>query len=398
MWIIVNGTQSTEIDDDIVKRILTLYPEEKLYERAVFKNAFSNGYIEYKDLINESGKILIPWQLFFLDKKNFNNQIKHIETQRKHKVSDKLVAKRRGTGEVTSKRIIDRLIRQQNFLNDTGLFPYNSFCGSLKSILTKRATESILNHFLIDRNVLWRYKGKGSALGYLINKIESGNINVSRGVLTNKLLPTWQVVPSDVYRNTSGFAIKDDNIPFVFLPSEINPDEVESRQIYSLIYLVVVIGLDQYDYFLGKDFKAKVMKATGTGARIHAITAEFLMPTEETEKLRGQKVTILIRDSLAERFKVSPLALVTTLRMRGIINKSEYEALKPAPFIPKKRTTPSQSPKVSTSVEKFCGNKSFTAINAGIKSKSLQSIQAQYLIFGSVNKKGYYKYRLELGL
>lgn len=398
MWITVNGTQSTEIDDGVVERILTLYPEEKLDERAVFKGAFLNGSIEYGDLVRESEKILIPWQLFLLDNKNFNTQIKHIETQRKHKISDKLMAKRRGTGEVTSKRIIDRLIRQQNFLNDNGLFPTNPFCGSLKGIPTKKAVESILNHFAIDRSALWRYKGKGSALEYLISKIESGNINVSRGVLTNKLLPTWRVVPSDVYRNTSGFAIKDTNIPFIFLPSEINPDEVESRQIYSLIYLVTVIGLDQYDYFLNKDFKAKVMKATGTGARIHAITAELLMPTEETEKFRGQKITTQIRDTLAQAFKVSPLALVTTLRMRGIINKTEYEALKPKPFIPKKRTIPSRSPKVSTSVEKFCGNKSFTAINAAIKSKSLQSIQAQYLIFGSVNKKGYYRYRLELGL
>ncbi len=398
MWVMVNRTQSTEIDDVVVKRILNLYPEEKLEQRVIFQAAFSSGIIEYKDLVSESEKILIPWQLFFLNSVNFNTQIKHIEKERKDKVSEKLIAKRRGVGDVTSKRIIDRLIRQQNFLVGTGIFSTNSFCGCLKNVPTKRASDKIISTFSIDRNLLWRYRGKGSALEYLINQIESANINVSRGVLTNKLLPTWQVVPSDVYRNTSGFAIRDDNVPFVFLPSEINPDEVESRQIYTLIYLIAVIGLDQYDYYLDKNFKAKIMGATGMSARIHAITSEFLMPTEETEKLRGQTITMGLRDSLSEKFKVSPLALVTTLRMRGIINKQEFEILKPQPFTPKKRTTPSRAPKISTSVEKFCGTKSYKAINNGIVSKSITNTQAQYLIFGAANKKGYYKYRNELGL
>ncbi len=398
MWVTVNRTQSTEIDDVVVKRILNLYPEEKLEQRAVFQAAFSTGNIEYKDLVSESEKILIPWQMFFLDSSNFNTQINHIEKQRKDKVSEKLVAKRKGTGEVTSKRIIDRLIRQQNFLVGTGVFTANTFCGSLKNIQTKRAVEKILKSFSIDRNLLWKYRGKGTALEYIINQIEKSNINVSRGVLTNKILPTWQVVPSDVYRSTSGFAIKDDKVPFVFLPSEMNPDEVESRQIYTLIYLLAVIGLDQYDYYLSKDFRAKIMGATGMSARIHSITAEFLMPSEETEKLRGQSITTTLRDSLCEKFKVSPLALVITLRMRGVINKQQFEALKPEPFVPKKRTTQSRTPKVSTSVEKFCGAKSFEAINNGISSKSITNVQAQYLIFGAANKKGYYKYRTELGL
>ncbi len=398
MWITVNGNNSTEIEDSVVERVLKLYPEEKLDQRVVFQNAFSKGRIEYKDLLSESDKLLIPWQMFFLSDANFNTQITHIETERKHKVSAKLVAKRRGTGEVTSKRIMDRLIRQQNFLTSTGTFLPNTFCGSLKGVQTRKAAEHILKHFSIDRNNLWKYTGKGRALEYLTEQIQSANINVSRGVLTNKLLPTSRVVPGDVYRNTSGFAIKDDCVPFIFLPSEINPDEVESRQIYTLVYLIAVIGLDQYEYYLDKNFKAKIMEAKGMAARIHAITAEFLIPNDETEKIRGQSITPVTIETLSGKFKVSPLALVTTLRIRGIITKPEYEALKPAPFVSKKQKGHMRSPKVSTSVEKFCGSKSFTAINDGIRSKALNSVQAQHLIFGAANKKGYYRYRNELGL
>jgi len=321
MWVTVNGTNSTEIEDSVVERVLSLYPEEELINRPVFEKAFNSGAVELQDLKDESGKILIPWQMFFLTTVNLNKQIEHTDEQRRHKVSAKLVAKRRGTGDVTSKRIIDRLIRQQNFLTSTGTIPKNTFCNSLGRIPTQRAVESLITHFEISREYLWKYQGKARALEYLIGKVERQNINVSRGVLSNKLLPTWQVVPSDVYRNTSGFAIKDDCIPFVFLPSEVNPDEVESRQIYTLVYLLAVIGLGKYDYYLESNFKAKMLSATGVSARIHAITTEFLMSTIETDKLRGKKITAAKRDELANKFKVSPSALIITLRRRGVISK-----------------------------------------------------------------------------
>lgn len=398
MWVTANGTNATEIEDSVVGRVLGIYPEEKLIDRPIFQDAFANGSIAFSDLVAESEKILIPWQMFFLTSANLDTQIAHIDNQRQHKVSNKLVAKRKGSGDVTSKRIVDRLIRQQNFLTTTITFPDNPFCGALRNIQTNRAVELILSHFDINRALLWRYTSKGRALEYLIDKVEAKNINVSRGVLTNKLLPTWQVVPSDVYRSTSGFVIKDDKVPFVFLPSEVNPDEVESRQIYTLVYLLVIIGLEQYEYFLGKDFKAKMLRSTGMTARLHAITTELLIPATEVEPLRGQNITPGLRDSLSSKFKVSPSALVITLRRRGIISRADYEALKPPPYVPKKSTGHVRSPRVSTSVEKFCGQMTFRAINGAIRGGTLPSIQAQHLIWGAVNKKGYHKYRNELGI
>ena len=101
MWITANGKDSTEIEDSVVERVLNLYPEEELSTRSVFQNAFTSGRITFADLQSESDKILIPWQMFFLTSANLNTQMAHIDTQRQHKVSAKLVAKRRGTGEVT---------------------------------------------------------------------------------------------------------------------------------------------------------------------------------------------------------------------------------------------------------------------------------------------------------
>lgn len=396
MWITVDGTNATEIDDNVVKRVLDLYPEEELHTRGVFVDAFADGSITLKDLKSESEKILIPWQLFLLTHANLETQQRHIESQRKYKVSPRLLAKRKGAGKVTSKRIIDRLIRQQEFLTSQNSLPRNAFCGSLRGQRAKAAAHGILSHFGIDRDKLWGLPSKATALQYLIGQIEARNINVSRGTTAHKLLPSSQVVPSNIYKNTSGFVLKDDHVPFLFLPGDI-PEEVDSRQIYTLIYLVVAIGLGAYDYLLDKDFRARMISSSGVERRLHSIASEVLVPESETEKLRGREMTPVERDSLAERLKVSPSALITTLRVRKILSVEEYEALKPEPFAPG-RDERRHSPKVITSVEKFCGRISHKAIAGAISAGTLTSTQAQYLIFGAVNRKAYHRYLTELGV
>lgn len=396
MLIKVNGNFATEIEDAVVNRILDLYPEEELWTRSIFEKAFRIGSIDLKDLKKESNKILIPWQLFFLDEKNFKLQIKHIEDQRKHKVSSKLLAKRKGVGNTTSKRIIDRLIRQQNFLTEHSNFPINDYCGSLIGMSTKKAAEFILERLGIDRQLYWEYE-RERALDYFIEKIESTSVNICRGVLTNKLLPAHKVVLNRVYKNTSGFVIKDDRIPFIFLPNEINPDEIVSRQLYTLVYLFVVIGLNQYDYVMEKDFRVKSLKQKKTEARFHAITSEILIPQSELNQYQDQRITLSIRDNLCQKLKVTPSALVTTLKIRRLIDDEQFEELKPAEFQFGKIERPHiRSPRISTSIKKFCGNHTYKAICTAVKSKSLPNIQLQYLIFGSVNKDGFRRFRAEV--
>lgn len=400
MMLTVNKKESVEIEDAVIAKILNMYPEEKLISRSVFQDAFSANSIEYDDLKEESDKILISWQMFLLDSRNLKKELDHIEKMRADKVSSKLIAKRTGVGKVTSKRIIDRLVRLQNFITETNILPNNTFCGSLIGKSNTEAVAHILSYFNIDIGKFRGYKNKSSALGYLLEKIESKYINISQGVLTNKMLPHRLVVDSLIYKNTSGFVIKDEKIPFIFLPSEINPDEVEGRQVYTLIYLVVLIGLNEYDFFLEKDFKAKAISATSKQKKVYAITSEFLLPSDVTEKMRGTSITSTQRDDLASNYKITPTAVVVTLRIRRIIStKAEYEALLPPPYIPSK-TSPhfSRTPKIETSVKKFCGKYSFEFINSGITSKQLTSTQAQYLLFGAVNRKNFKKYRNGLSI
>jgi hypothetical protein len=398
MNITANNKISVEIENAVVEQILNMYPEEKLITRPVFKDAFENNSIKYNDLKEESNKILIPWQMFLLDRVNLKKELNHIEETRADKISSKLIAKRKGIGNVTSKRIIDRLIRLQNFITTTNTLPKNVFCGSLIHKTNRDAVAQILSYFNIDINKFRSYKSKSSAFGYFLDKVESKFINVSQGVLANKMLPAWQVVDNSIYKNTSGFVIKDDRIPFIFLPSEVNPDEVEGRQIYTLTYLIVLIGLNEYDFFIEKNFKATALSATNKQKRIYAITSELLLPSEVTEKFRGNIITSAIRDELASVYKITPTAVVVTLKIRDIIiSQDEYKALLPPPYEPSKASPHNKrSPKIETSVRKFCGRPSFNLVNDGISSGQLSNIQAQYLLFGAVNKKGFKNYRERL--
>lgn len=398
MRVTVNGEVSTDIDDSVVNRVLGMYPEERLSERKTFQFAFESGFISFRELVTESEKLLVPWQMFFLTQTNLARQLAHIENQRRHKLSPKLFAKRKGQGDTTSRRIVDRLIRQQNFLVGYLAPAKNNFCGLLKGNSTAKSSELILSHFGIDRPALWRFSKKSSALEHLVVKVEDKNINIARGTSSHKLLPNSKVVPGSVYKNTSGFVIKDEKIPFIFLPSEINPDEVESRQIYTLFYLLAAVGLDEYHYFMSENFRVLEVSASRAEARLHAIASEVLIPNSEVEEYRGREISLERRDALAEKFKVSRLALAITLFRRGIISREQFEVLKPPKFELGKIKRRARTPKVINAVAKFCGRKTYNAINDGIQRKALSSVQAQYLIWGTSNKVSFRQYRSELGI
>lgn len=401
MWVFVGKDKSVEIDDDVVREVINFYPEEGLSEQPVFQDAFKNGRIDIKKLKDRCEKIYLPWQLFFLSKDNLDIELERIENCRKDKFSSKLLTKRKGQGEITSKRILDRLIRIQNYILENGKFAINAFCGSLKGRAVSEAANHIADYFEIDFKKFRDKKKADDSLKELISRIQGKNINVSRGVLSNGMLLHHNVVEGDVYRNTCGFAIKDEKIPFIFLPSEINPDDIAYRQIYTLVYLLVAIGLGEFEYFVESDFSYKKIAQDKSDLNIHKITTEFLLPEKVTDGFRGTDITKSHIDDLKNQYKMSPTAVLTTLKIRGLITVQQFDELKPNPFVPS--ATPKESRfnttvKISTSVKKFNGEVASLAINGAIKEGVLTSIPAQYLLFGRVNKKGYKEYLQQINV
>jgi hypothetical protein len=394
MHLLIDDKIATVLDKGTIEKVLNLYPEEEFAKRPIFAKAFEEGSISYQDLRKECERIIIPWQLFLLEEAKLDEELARIENQR-HKVSKRLLAKRTGTGTVTSKRILDRLLRLQTYLSENHSGRVNRFCGSLKGRTVASAASHIFKHFGVSPETL-RRKNKAAALDYLIEKFEEGGINVCQGVLTNKILPHLSDSRS-VYKNTSGFVIKDGCFPFAFIPSEINPDEREGRQIFTLVFLIALIGLEAYDYQIEKDFKVSMLFAVGKQRVAYNIASEFLLPYCDTESLVGTKITGAVRDELAKRHKITPTAVVVILRKRGLLDPKQYDELMP-PVLKGGAKSVARTPKIEASVRKFNGKFAYDFINADYSGRKITSVRAQYLLFGSINKKAFRAYRTRLGL
>lgn len=399
MWVKTGNKKAVEIHDEVVRGVLGVYPEEQLIDRNLFVEAFSNGHISYKSLLAECESMLIPWQMFFLNPSNFKKQIENTEKNRRSKFRKSFFTKRQSGGKVTSKRIIDRLIRLQDYVvnNYKDKLSKHLFCGALKDKKVSECVDIFLGHFDIDINTFRTKPRFDLALEYLIDKIENKAINISRGVLKGGVLPELKNAGS-VYKNTSGFVIKDEYIPFVFLPDDLNPDEATGRRIYTLVYLLVCIGMDEYDFYLESNFKASALKIKGAESKRHKITTAILLPEAETEKLRGSGITETEIENLSKKHKITPTAVVVTLKRRGIIDQKQYEALLPSPDRLLKNKSKSRRPNIDNAVRKFCGLQSFGYVNEGIKSGILGGIEAQYLLFGRVNQKQYRSYRQKVNI
>ena len=236
-------------------------------------------------------------------------------------------------------------------------------------------------------------------LGNLIQKVENKNVNVSRGVKKGGVLPELEE-SSSVYKNTSGFVIRDEKIPFIFLPDEISPEEPFGRQIYTLIYLLVCIGLNQYDFYLEGNFKTSILKKEGLEALRHSITTAILFPTEESEKLAKIHFDEEVIRQLAIKYKMTPTAILVTLMKRKVITLQEFHRLSSNSNQYRKKASRGnrRRPLISTAVKKFCGNTATEYVNKGIRTGLLKSIEAQYLVFGRVSKSDYKRYYSQSGI
>lgn len=401
MIVKTGNTESTEIDDDVVKKILNFYPEEKLAEHRTFVESFSKGSITIKELKEASEKIHISWQLFFLNKDRLKEELENIEKNRADKFPKgvSFINKRKGRGKVTSKRIIDRQIRLQNFICSVLLeTQVCDFVGHLKNKNIDECVGAISSYFNIDVNYFRSRKKVQDSLGYLINQIQSrNNVNISQGVLTNGMLPEIKNI-RNIYKNTSGFVLQSKKMPFIFLPNEINPDENNYRQVYTLLYLIVVIGLDDFLYGVEGNFSFKKLKDDDKYKKINKIVSEFLLPSSYTDTLKTKEITKSIINSTKEKYKISYSAILFVLRLRSVIDSDVYKLLELPEKEPSVLTEVTEvvknfnHPFLKTSVSKFCGDLSYGLINKAISGKKISPTQAQLLIFGRVRKNSYKEY------
>lgn len=394
-------TEAVVLDDNVFTTLLNFYPEERLLEHEIFKNAFNKGSITFNELKDISDKIHLPWQMFLLDLNNLKKELKNIGDNRLDKFPLSLlkIHKRKGRGDTTSRRIIDRQIRIQSFV--VSQLPEAFVCdfsGSLKDKTVQDVVKHIISYFDIDIKYFRTRDSAEKAKEYLIEKIQTKeNINISQGVRTNGILPEVKNT-FDLYKNTSGFVVKDKKIPFIFLPSEINPDENHFRQIYTLIYLLVVIGYEEYSHAI-ESYSFKKIKDDKKFKLINEVVSEFLLPVLVTNGLTMETIDQDLINNLKNQYKISYTAILFILRLRKKIDKDTQESLKlperePSVFHEIKKWF--NHPHISTSVRKFCGNVAFNKVNNAIKNNSIYPNQAQMIIFGRFRKDKWNEYRLKI--
>ncbi|HMT56030.1 MAG TPA: hypothetical protein PKD20_04090, partial [Candidatus Saccharibacteria bacterium] len=275
----------------------------------------------------------------------------------------------------------------------------NNFCDSLKKIHRDEWANHIVKYFKLDVNRL--YNGnKDKTLDYIIGQLESKNVRVSRGVMNNnKLLPVENRVRS-TYRKSSGFIVKDDFVPYIFLPSEISDDETPGRQILTLFSLLIFLGLGIYNLYLSGNYETKINKLK-TLNQAFGVSSEILLPFVVSNKLSGSAIDSETCVDLSAKYMLTPSAIAVTLRNRDVI-KTSKELDKLLNELGSARLPISSSlkrtPKIDTSVKKLCGTRTCNEIIEGLKTTSVKPIEAQYLMFGTVDKLKFEKFKANVGL
>lgn len=392
-----HGKTVLQIEEASVEKILKIYPDEHLYERPVFSDAFATGELSLAALKSECGTLLIPWQLFLLQPGKLDRSIEQIHARRKAKFHEKLIASRNKDGSGISLRIADRVIGLQEFASKTISHP-NEFCGILNDHDRSRWPEILISHFDINPSKL-KNRPKKAALEYLIKQAEAKNIRVARGVLSTAamLFPVAREIQK-TYRKSSGFVVHDLKLPYVFLPDEIGDNETTGRQILTLLVLLVLVGTNKYDIYLSGNLELRIRRDKILANAFGAAT-EILLPYAVSDVCKGVRITEAIRDELAASYMLSPSAVVVTLRQRGVIESDKEQArLLDSIETSSGGAGPMKLPKIDTSIKKLCGESTTMDIVTALSNHKLKTVDAQYLMFGRIDKLRYAKFAATVGL
>ena len=234
MWLTHRSKRCVELDDWVFCRLLTFYPEEDLLSRPVLAKALASGEIKKANLLKEASVHFIPWQMFLLSPDRLKAQLRNIEKNRLDKIQIVEMASRGGSVGPTPYRLIDRYIRAQSFLKKAERHGPNAFANALKGLSVKESIALIETHFGIDRQEFREKSTKEKALEYLIERLGSGQVNVALGTSEARLVPSSKNLRT-LYKNVSGFCLRDACVPFIFINMNMaDEEEPAGRRIYTL--------------------------------------------------------------------------------------------------------------------------------------------------------------------
>ena len=302
-------------------------------ERDVFSSLFQNSVVatrtgvrmaldgrpmkfgEFQALARQAQ---IPYPLFFASRDVVDAQLR-MKTEKLMKGFTKQsfsIHSRQKVELCDIELIVKDLMRKQELLRryDTTL-ERNQLVGLIKN--SRRSAEKdaarLLECLDLDRSKIRDAKNGEVAVDMLINRLEARQVLVSQSAQHH--------MPQEVPRRArfSGLTIKDKRVPYIFLASGNEGDNLEpaGRKLFTLILLTVLIGQEK---FTPVNYSGHAKEESSP--RSYEIAAEILMPEAA---FRGMNFPTLesVRE-VAAILKVTPSAVAMRARHLRRINREVF--------------------------------------------------------------------------
>lgn len=375
------GREEISIKTEVFLVLLDL---PSIKERKAYKLAISSQKITLADLKMLAKKAYIPYPLFFASSENIKKQIDNSNKILfdKFPTKDEMHVGFRGSMKKENiELIIKDLARKQEFLKKRILISEidNQFVGYISKmivneVVNKDIAEKVRKYFDIDLRQIRKFS-KTDVLKYLCRKLEEKNILVS--------FSSYDFMPQNIDRNLglSGICIKDKKFPYIFINTRDGDKkplilETEGRKIFTLISMVVSIGMNKFMLSMKKG-----IKKDDSLKRVFSLTGEFLIPSEDLDSVVIKNIEDIKK--YASLFKVTPSMFLVRLRESGVIGKSKIDQYKSELLNEIVSVKPGQkrSPLQINGYGKYNGEKFSHEVVRAYNSKKISPEEAKNILF-----------------
>lgn len=328
---------------------------------AAYRQAIVKGSITFNKLVSLARKGEIPYSLFFAPLPVVRAQV-DAKTKKLLEGISKATFSVNSRGTVELHRIeliVKDLLRKQALLkkHDETL-ARNKIVGMLgrPGTTVEQDADTLMRAIGLTHSAIRSAPNKGAALDLLIERLEANQILVSRSVRN--------YMPQQLKAKFAGMAIKDNKVPYVFLASELDQEELYGRQVFTLTLLTVLIA---YKIFAPVTYEST--SADVNSGRQYDIVGQILMPANEIRKLTPTSLNDVI--AAADEFKVTPSAMTVRAMRLSILDvdtSNAYLAELKDRHVNRPKS-PARSPLPVNAVKKYAGRelsvRMLNALDAG---------------------------------
>jgi hypothetical protein len=307
------GTSGISVDRTVFAALLD---NSVVSERAPYNRALESGQIRLRELIHLARTADIPYSLFFAPEEV-------VVAQLKRKTDLLLAGISKDSFSINSRHevrladvelIVKDLLRKQAMLKrlDRSLVT-NALIGSVgrSSTPIPDAATRIRDGLELNLEDLRATRTKDKAFAMLISLLEAKQIFVAQS--QQKFMP--QLLPKTKF---SGLCVRDKKIPYIFLTGGDASDNPEpaGRRIFTLVLLTVLVASGKFAAVTYDDRSPDPIIN-----REYELTEEILIPASDAASIDVSTFDA-VKES-ADKFKVTPSALVMRARRLGLVDRSQ---------------------------------------------------------------------------